>query len=46
LIDGRGAKRVIWVTKKRFKEVPNKNLSRETRNLIVEKDKGMLEKED
>jgi hypothetical protein len=37
---------VIWVTKKRFWEAPNENLSWETRNLIAENDKGLLEKED
>ena len=38
-------KGVICVTKKRFQEAPNKNLSRETKNLIVEKDKSVPEKE-
>ena len=37
-------KGVICVTKKRFLEAPNKNLRPETKNLIVEKDKGMSEK--
>ena len=38
-------KEVIYVTKKIFLEAPNENLSRETKNLIVEKDKGVSEKE-
>ena len=38
-------KGVIYVTKKRFQEAPNGNLSRETKNLTVEKDKGLPEKE-
>ena len=38
-------KGVICVTKKRFQEAPNKNLSRETKNLIVEKDKDVSGKE-
>ena len=38
-------KGVICVTKKRFQEAPNENLSRETKNLIVEKDKDVPEKE-
>ena len=37
-------KGVICVTKKRFQEAPNENLSRETKNLIVEKNNGMPEK--
>jgi hypothetical protein len=39
-------KGVIWVTKKIFWEAPNENLSWETRNLIEENDKGLLEKKD
>ena len=39
-------KGVIWVTKKRFWEAPNKSLSWESRNLILEKDKSMPERED
>ena len=38
-------KEVICVTKKRFQEAPNENLSREIKNLIVEKDKRVPEKE-
>ena len=38
-------KGVICVTKNRFQESPNENLSRETKNLIVEKDKDVPEKE-
>ena len=38
-------KGVICVTKKRFYEAPNENLSREINNLIVEKGKGVPEKE-
>jgi len=34
------------VTKKRFLEAPNKNLSLEIRNLVVNKDKDVLTKED
>ena len=34
------------MTKKRFLETPNKNLSLETRNLVVDKDKDVLTKED
>ena len=45
LIDGQELKEVICVTKKRFQEAPNENLRRETKNLIVEKDKGVSEKE-
>ena len=36
---------MICVTKKRFQEAANKNWSQETKNLIVEKDKGVPEKE-
>ena len=36
---------MICVTKKRFLEAPNKNLRPETKNLIVEKDKDIQEKE-
>ena len=43
LIDGREG--VICVTNKRFQEAPNENFSRETKNLIKEKDKGVPEKE-
>ena len=39
-------KEVIWVTKKRFLEAPNKNLSLETKNLVVDKDKDVVTKED
>ena len=38
-------KGVICVIKKRFQEAPNENFSRETKNLIVEKNKGVLGKE-
>ena len=38
-------KGVICITKKIFQEAPNENLSRETKYLIVEKDKGVPEKE-
>ena len=38
-------KGVICVTKKTFQEALNENLSQETKNLIVEKDKGMPKKE-
>ena len=34
-------KEVLWVTKKRFEEAPNKNLSWETIN-FVDKDKDVL----
>ena len=33
------------MTKKRFSEAPNKNLSLEPRNLVVDKDKDVLTKE-
>jgi hypothetical protein len=39
-------KGVIRITKKRFWEAPNENLTWETWNLIAENDKGLLEKED
>ena len=45
LIDGRGTERSDLCYKKRFQEGPNENLRRETKNLIVEKDKGVPEKE-
>ena len=38
-------KGVICVTKKKFSEAPDENLSRETKKLIVEKDKDVSEKE-
>ena len=39
-------KEVIWITKKIFQEALNKNLSLETRNLVVDKNKDVLTKED
>ena len=42
---GKELKGVICVTKKIFQEAPNENLSRYTKNFIVEKDKGVPEKE-
>ena len=36
---------MICVIRKRFYEAPNRNLSQETQNLIVEKDKDVPEKE-
>ena len=45
LIDGRGTKRSDLRYKKRFQKTPNENLSRETKNLIVEKNKDVPEKE-
>ena len=39
-------KEVTWVTRKRFQEAPNKKLSGGTKNLVIDKDKDVLVKED
>ena len=46
LLDGRETKRSALSDKERFQKAPNKNLTLETRYLVVDKDKDVPIKED